>query len=645
MQDNFYWLISITSDSARVSLVSNKIESQGSEISWDTNDSESLLKAIDTSLSSQNSEATSNCSFIIPPNWVSEDGKIFPEMLTKLKHVCEKLKLRPLGQITHDDAFVESYNRDDSFPSSYILVYFGLTHYQISLVYLGQIKKRVVQSIENSFSVSLFEEILSNLDFSSALPPKIIVVGNYTTEIVDDLSNYNWLSHKQIETFLHLPDVITINLMDLDQIFINTIQKQISPPPTINSENIVDTTPIEENIEEVNSESLGFTQEDSPQEIAPIIPQKPFKLPQVSFKFPKISINYYWLLPITLLPFLPVLPLFFSKVDITIFQRPVDFSEKFDITLDPKSNVSTQTFDLSVDSSIPTTGKREVGEKAKGEVIIFNKLDRSFSVNKGLVITDVSGNNFETTSNILLPGSTYNLDTGVINMGQVKVAVVAKVIGPESNSPTNTTFSIKDNANLLAKSSTEFTGGTKQQVSVVTTSDRANLLESAKELLRQQANKEINSQKSVENSILESTMVFDNQKTVFNREVGEDTDTLTLNLTSRVTFLYFNQSQKQEIIALLFPQKPTLSILDKNSATVSLNYVDNQLTLTGKANPLIDIENLKSKLTGKNELEVKTILNSLPNFYSYQEKNSLNFINLLKRLPIKTNLINILIKN
>jgi len=140
-------------------------------------------------------------------------------------------------------------------------------------------------------------------------------------------------------------------------------------------------------------------------------------------------------------------------------------------------------------------------------------------------------------------------------------------------------------------------------------------------------------------------MVFDNQKTVFNREVGEDTDTLTLNLTSRVTFLYFNQSQKQEIIALLFPQKPTLSILDKNSATVSLNYVDNQLTLTGKANPLIDIENLKSKLTGKNELEVKTILNSLPNFYSYQEKNSLNFINLLKRLPIKTNLINILIKN
>jgi hypothetical protein len=645
MSDNLYWLISITSDSARVSLVSNKVESQGQEISWDTNDSESLLKAIDTSLSSQNSEATSNCSFIIPPTWVSEDGKIFPEMLTKLKHVCEKLKLRPLGQITHDDAFVESYNRDDSFPSSYILVYFSLAHYQISLVYLGQIKKQIVEPITENFSVSKFEEILANLDFSSAIPPKIIVTGTYTTEIVDDLSNYNWLSHKQIETFLHLPDVITIDLLTLDQIFIDTIQKQTSISPTAGSEKIVDATPIDENIEEVNSESLGFTLNDSPVEIDPIIPPISLKIPKISFKIPKISINYYWLFPIALLPFLPVLPLFFSNVDITIFQTPVEFSENFDITLDPKSNVSTQTFDLSVDSSIPTTGKREVGEKAKGEVTFFNKLDRSISVNKGLVITDVSGNNFETTTNILLPGSTYNLDTGVINMGQVKASVVAKAIGPESNSANNTTFTIKDNANLLAKSTNQFTGGTREQVSVVTTADRANLLESAKQLLRQQANKEINSQKSVENSILESTMVYDNQKTVFNREVGEDTDTLTLNLTSRVSFLYFNFNQKQEIISLLFPKNPKLSTLDSKSAVVSINYDKNQLSLAGKANPTIDINNLKSKLTGKNELEVKNILNSLPGFYNYQEKNSLSFINLLGRLPVKTNLINILIKN
>ena len=197
----------------------------------------------------------------------------------------------------------------------------------------------------------------------------------------------------------------------------------------------------------------------------------------------------------------------------------------------------------------------------------------------------------------------------------------------------------------MAKSTNQFTGGTREQVSVVTTADRANLLESAKQLLRQQANKEINSQKSVENSILESTMVYDNQKTVFNREVGEDTDTLTLNLTSRVSFLYFNFNQKQEIISLLFPKNPKLSTLDSKSAVVSINYDKNQLSLAGKANPTIDINNLKSKLTGKNELEVKNILNSLPGFYNYQEKNSLSFINLLGRLPVKTNLINILIKN
>ena len=109
MQDIFYWLISITSDSARVSLVNQKIVSQGTEIAWQNDDPDSLLKAIDTSLSAQNSEATSDCAFILPPNWVGDDGKIVGTQNSQLKLICQKLKLHPLGFVSYDEAFVESY--------------------------------------------------------------------------------------------------------------------------------------------------------------------------------------------------------------------------------------------------------------------------------------------------------------------------------------------------------------------------------------------------------------------------------------------------------------------------------------------------------------------------------------------------------
>lgn len=650
MVDNIYWLISITSDSARVSQVNQEIISQGQEISWSSNDSDSLLKAIDTSLSSQNIEATSNCAFIVPPSWVSDDGKISEVMLQKLKYICQSLKLKPLGFISHDDAFVESYDNSDSFPASYILVYFGLTHYHLSLVYLGQIKFIFDQDISDGFLVSTFEKNLSTIGFTSALPPKIIIVGAFTIDIVDDLTNYNWLSHKDIETFLHLPEVISVDLLSLDNIFINTIQKQISPSvDTVQVASPVIEADVIDSVDEIDADTFGFSADDSPIEIninnspPPLVSKKHFKIP--SFTLPKINFNYYWLLPFTLLPFLPILPLFFAKVDVTIYQTPVEFNESFDVVLDPKTNVSQKSFDLSIGTSIAASGKKEVGEKAKGEIIVYNKSDRSISINRGLLITDVSGNKFETTNNILVPASTSNLDTGIINMGQIKAAAAAQTIGPESNLANNVTLSIKDNPNLLAKVSSEFTGGTRHEVAIVTQTDRNQLQENAKLLLKEQAADNINSQKSSQNSILESTLVFENQKSTFNREVGEATDILVLNLSAKVSFLYFDISQKQNMISTLFPQKENLSILDKNTAVVTINYSAGKLSMVGKANPSINISQLKSLLVKKKESELKSVLNIVPRYYQHDFANSLWYLNLLHRLPLKPESINIVVKN
>ena len=67
--------------------------------------------------------------------------------------------------------------------------------------------------------------------------------------------------------------------------------------------------------------------------------------------------------------------------------------------------------------------------------------------------------------------------------------------------------------------------------------------------------------------------------------------------------------------------------------------------MSGKANPLINIEDLKNRVKGKKESNLKTILNYLPKYYQHQVSNSLWFINLLQVLPVKPQLINIIVKN
>jgi hypothetical protein len=135
MASNFYWLISITSESARVSLVSkndsqNVLLSLGPETALNPADPDSLVQAVNVSLTSaaenyqlpEGSEPD-DCAFLIPPSWVGEDGRIYPETLKNLEKLCKTLKLRPMGFVSDDDAFVESYDTGDSFPSSFILLH------------------------------------------------------------------------------------------------------------------------------------------------------------------------------------------------------------------------------------------------------------------------------------------------------------------------------------------------------------------------------------------------------------------------------------------------------------------------------------------------------------------------------------------
>ena len=359
--------------------------------------------------------------------------------------------------------------------------------------------------------------------------------------------------------------------------------------------------------------------------------------------------------------FIPVLPLFIARAEITLSFTPIEFTDVFSLTLDPAASttsnslvpVSQKKLTLSVNASVPASGKKEIGEKARGEVTIFNKLDTIQNLNKGLIFSDKLGHKFESTSNLQVPGSTYNLDSGIITLGQVKTSLVAIDIGLESNLNAGTQLS-SSNPNFLIKINSNFSGGTKELVAVVSSEDRSRLLATARQELSIKAKNQIQAESAPGLTIFDSTAFFDSQKTDYNREIGEVSDTLTLNLFSQVSFLFVNPSDKSKITSYFLQNNPKLSGLDPNSLTLNLTFVPKDLTstkssgvltITGKGIPKIDIITLRHLLAFKSENEIQKIVSTLPSFYNYSVKNNLKFINLFNRLPRNPDFITIITKN
>ena len=219
------------------------------------------------------------------------------------------------------------------------------------------------------------------LNFSSALPPKIIIIGSFTNSLVEDIKNYNWVETKDTETFLHLPDIVTIPALDLQQLFSQTVFHQLSPlgspkppgegglnssevPPPESKPSSTELEPSPISLVPVDASDFGFGEEMP-------IPETESNFVEVTPPFPKHHFRYYWLLPLVLLFFVPVLPLYLAKTELILHFTPIEFKDSFILTLDSTAatttnnliSVSQKNLSLSVSASIPTTGKKKSGKK------------------------------------------------------------------------------------------------------------------------------------------------------------------------------------------------------------------------------------------------------------------------------------------
>lgn len=683
------WLIVINQTDLYVCLLSLKdktysLLSIGPRQSW--TDLDSLITGTDQSLS-QAAQAASlspqqepeKVAFVLPPFWTGSDNQILTDKTKLIKKLCQKLDLSPVGFINDDESILEQQQRQEAFPASFILLHLNSDHFTLSLVYLGKIKTRLKRDY-NSFSVDLLYQSLIDLNIDSALPPQIIIFGDYTDSQVKQVKDYSWTGRQDSELFLHIPEVKTYSQQDLVGFYAQMISSQIKQvdDQALESESESELKPKSDSdsVVEIEPGELGFGQSDSPPSLpsvpTPIVkkPKPKLKLPQIKIKKPafklKLNLTKNFLYLLALAPLLLLIPFLFSSAQITLFLTPINFDQTIPVTLSTQKEtsqststvkVNSQQLSVSSSSSVATTGQKTTGEKATGSITVYNKLEESQILSSGTILQDQSGKKFEIINSVTVPASTSNLEEGIITLGQVKTVISALDFGPEYNIDQDQSLSFEDfaSSSLIAKTNQALSGGSRRVVSVVAQDDKYALKSKVEDQLSLAVTQKVEKDFQNLTGLIDQSVQIQTSRIEYNREIGEETDSLTATIDAQVLAFFLTPDQKQQIIDVFLKNSPDFDQAKINSADFSINFdIDNKrvnqasglMTISGSSLPKLDLIALKKQVSGQLPSRLLPIIKSFNSrIYDYQLSTNFSFLSAINPIPFNFKNIDIILES
>ena len=225
--------------------------------------------------------------------------------------------------------------------------------------------------------------------------------------------------------------------------------------------------------------------------VAPKIVLPKFSLPSFKFSLPHMS-SLWVMIGGGIFLFAAIifyLVYFLPKATITVSVIPKPLDQTVNLTLSTTS--SSVDFDGSIvpaqvttvsetgEKIMETTGKKTVGETAKGEVTIYNRTSAVKTLAKGVTLS-LGSLKFTLDSDVTIASKSAGSDY-VDVPGKANVAITAATIGTDHNIASGTEFTVasfgKDS--YVAKNDSALTGGTSEEVQVVGKDDQKIL---AKEL-------------------------------------------------------------------------------------------------------------------------------------------------------------------
>lgn len=315
-----------------------------------------------------------------------------------------------------------------------------------------------------------------------------------------------------------------------------------------------------------------------------------------------------------------------------------NLSERVNVTVDPtiKSvNPSTNsipaekvTVTKSGEKSKDTTGKKTIGDKARGDVKIYNKTNVTKEFSAGTVIS-TNGKEFALDDSITIPSASQSATTtgASTTFGVASAKVVASSFGPEYNLDANTQFII---ANLSpsafnAVNDSAFTGGTKTEVQAVSKKDRIDLRDALVASLKEEAAGEIESQAGGK-KVFKETIAVNPTEEKYSAQAGDETSTIKLSMTADITALAIADTDYQNLLAASLqnkiPDGYTLSSAPINTSVENIQTSGDTVTfdaiITAPLAPKVSETDVINKIVGKRPAAAADIVRSLPHFKSME---------------------------
>lgn len=703
----FYWALVLEPglvQAAIWTIIDQKAQvvSTSKPASW--REDEELFNTCDVVLSSavqnfpEDAIEPSKTVFGVSGKWV-ENGEIKAEYLERIKKICTELSLEPSGFVILPEAIAHLIKSEEGSPLSAVVVAVREENIEISLFKLGNL----IGSTSVARSVSLPDDVIEGLTrfkLSETYPSRFLIFDGKEGELEEvkqNLLSYDWEIGEKIK-FLHTPkiEIITSDKKVLATALAGASEisdvKKIESLKEEEKEVPLDVENISLPDQLVKPEDLGFvvgedvvkksevsvqTQTEVPVANRPQQPLLQETKVKVSFsdKIKKIikslkgafekkpeqknfngqNKKTFLIGGVVFFLFLVVgflLWWFLPKAVLTIYVSPKKLKEKitFSVNTGGSTNLSEKVISGKAievfkegEKSKSTTGKKTVGEKARGTVKIQNGTSSPIKLSQGTVI--VSGGDLEFA---LDNSASVSAAVSPSLPGEVNVDVTASVIGAEHNLMKDDVFKVSNylKSEVDAVALADFSGGSSREISAVSQEDQDELINDLEKELSENAKDEFENKISENEYFIQESIASTMSSKVFSNKVGDEASNLKLSLginvkgvvVDKTTFFDFIKQSLKEQVPSGYVLRDDQASFGFNSKDIDDNNYSFEVSVEVNLLPQVEFDEILEKIKGKSESVVERFLVTVPGFTRAE-------IKFIPKLPGKLRTIPHVIKN
>lgn len=317
---------------------------------------------------------------------------------------------------------------------------------------------------------------------------------------------------------------------------------------------------------------------------------------------------------------------FLPKATVTIYVAPRTLEEEVTIFVEP--GASQVDFEdrilpgevVSVteegERTKSTTGTKEIGERASGEVTIY-RVGSEISLPSGTLLNGPSDLDFTLNDSVTVASGSAT------SPGTSTAAVSAEDIGAQYNLDSGTTFSVGNyGAEVEAKNESTFSGGSSRQISAVSEEDQETLLEDLTEELMDKAVSSLESEASSDQFFLSGSATSEVSEEDFSNIVGDEADNLRLSLTLDVEGVIVDRQALFDLARdVLDDSVPQGYVLRETQIDMEFSLIEEddgvyELEASIEANllPEIKTDEVKETISGRYPRLAEDYLDTIPGF-------------------------------